>query len=355
MRHAPTVSLLLACAAASPAAATASPVTPPSRRVVAWWPCHTTPPANISSVWAGCHSDAEVKAGIAWFQQRLGAVTTASPITHKLGLNASVVEFPFAAGSSSSPGSLFRGLRAAGVRVLPTLWNDESDEARYHHTLLPKLRAMFADPMPVIATLTSLATTYDLDGWNLDFELGASEVVTQQDGVNLAIFVDKLAAQLDQHGGKTLSLSLGTWRAHDRFVPYHSNGCPWGDSTCLLWNRSALAASRLHSAVDMSTYADTRGDPDDFTQFVISTGRMLDTFLCKKVALGLCPECVNHSRPLTPSQLRARFDVIEGLRPCVTTLWLWFGTNTDHVSKVWDGYMPFLRSFLTSVSTDDKN
>ena len=127
------------------------------------------------------------------------------------------------------------------------------------------------------------------------------------------------------------------WRAH---------GCPWGSSTCLLWNRSALAASRLHSAVDMSTYADGSGDPKDYVHFVSSTGRMLDSFPCSKIALGLCPECVNHTAPLTPSQLRARFAVIEGLGSCVRSLWLWFGTATDH--PPWDNYLPLLREFLAA-------
>jgi hypothetical protein len=132
-------------------------------------------------------------------------------------------------------------------------------------------------------------------------------VVTEQDGADLARFVDALAARLEQRGG-ALSLDIGTWGAHDPFVPYHTNGCPWGTTTCLLWNRTALGASRLHSAVDMSTYADARGDPADFTQFVISTGRMLEAFPCGKIALGLCPECVNRSSPLTVAQLQARLD-----------------------------------------------
>ena len=157
--------------------------------------------------------------------------------------------------------------------------------------------------------------------------------------------MDKLAAQLESEG-KILSLDIGTWHAHDRFVPYHSNGCPWGQTTCDLWNRSALAASRLHSAVDMSTYSDARGDPDDFTQFVISTGRMLEAFPCGKIALGLCPECANRSAPLTPAQLRARFGLIDGLGECVQTLWLWFGTDADHVSKLWDSFLPLLREFV---------
>ena len=320
----------------------------PSRAVVAWWPCQTTPPVNLSTAWQGCHSDAEASAGVTWFKQHLDYVTTASPILHTLGENGSLVEIPFAPGSVSTPASLFHDLRAAGVRVLPTLWNDESDESRYNHTLLPKLRALFADPAPLIGRLVQLAMAYDLDGWSLDFELGASEVVTAHDGDGLVHFVDELAAQLEQRG-KSLSLEMGTWGAHDRFVPYATwpDGCPWGPTTCLLWNRTALATSRLHSAVDMSTYADSRGDPADFTQFVISTGRMLESFSCGKIAIGLCPECTNHSRPLTAAQLSARFGVIEGLGDCVQSLWLWFGTDTDHVSQVWGGYLPLLRQYIS--------
>jgi hypothetical protein len=145
-------------------------LSPPGRTVVAWWPCQTTPPANFSAPWEGCHSDAEVAAGVAWFKQRLGAVTTAAPITHRLGENASILELPFAAGSAATPASLFRALRAAGVRVVPTLGNDESNESPgpygFHGSLLPKLRALFKNPQPLIGQLVDLATEHDLDGWD---------------------------------------------------------------------------------------------------------------------------------------------------------------------------------------------
>eukprot|EP01050_Picozoa_sp_SAG11_P008773 SAG11_NODE_788_length_7169_cov_1.889109_6_plen_401_part_00 len=329
-----------------------------SRRTVAWWPCQTTPPANLSAGWPeGCHSDAEISTGVAWFQQRLEAVTTAAPITHRLWADATIREFPFAAGSRSTAATLWQRLRAAGVRVIPTLWNDESDESRYNRTLLPKLRAAFANAAPLIEQLVGLAVDHDLDGWNLDFELGASEEVAERDGAELVHFVDLLATSLAQHG-KELSLDLGTWGSEDRFDPtyingWRSRGCPWGSTTCLLWNRSALAASGLHSAVDMSTYADSSGDPHDYIHFIASTGRMLDTFPCDKIALGLCPECQNHSKPLTPAQLQARFAVIEGLGACVRALWLWFGTAIDH--PPWDSYLPMLRAFVAGgqMKTDD--
>lgn len=292
--------------------------------------------------------------GVAWFQQRLGAVTTAAPITHKLGPNATVLEIPFARGSQSTAISIWQRLRAAGVRVIPTLWNDESDESRYNRTLLPKLRAAFSNPVPLIGQLVGFAVDHDLDGWNLDFELGASEVVVEQDAVELVRFVDLLATSLARHG-KELSLDIGTWGAEDHFDPtyvngWRSHGCPWGSTTCLLWNRSALAASSLHSLVDMSTYSDLSGDPQDYVHFISSTGRMLDTFPCDKIALGLCPECQNHSSPLTSAQLQARFAVISGLGSCVRTLWLWFGTTTSN--PPWDNYLPLLREF---VAADDKN
>ena len=100
--------------------------------------------------------------------------------------------------------------RAAGARVIPTLWNDESDESRYNRTLLPKLRAAFSNPVPLIGQLVGFAVDHDLDGWNLDFELGASEVVVQQDAVELVRFVDLFATSRARHQRGAVGASLST-------------------------------------------------------------------------------------------------------------------------------------------------
>jgi hypothetical protein len=107
----------------------------------------------------GCRAqgtnDTKITAGIDWFASRRHAVTTASPLTHKLGPNGTLISLPVGGGTSGSytAASLFKALRAKGVRVLPILYNDES----YDITLLPKLRQLFANPMPFVSQLAALA------------------------------------------------------------------------------------------------------------------------------------------------------------------------------------------------------
>jgi hypothetical protein len=100
-------------------------------------------------------NDTKIATGIDWFASRRHAVTTASPLTHKLGPNGTLVDLPVGGGTTSSftTASVFKALRAKGVRVLPILYNDES----YGITLLPKLRQLFADPHPFISQLAALA------------------------------------------------------------------------------------------------------------------------------------------------------------------------------------------------------
>lgn len=100
-------------------------------------------------------NDTKITAGIDWFASRRHAVTTASPLTHKLGPNGTLVSLPVGGGTRGSytTTSLFKALRAQDVRVLPILYNDES----YDITLLPKLRQLFANPMPFISQLAALA------------------------------------------------------------------------------------------------------------------------------------------------------------------------------------------------------
>eukprot|EP00658_Telonema_sp_P-2_P054648 TRINITY_DN43476_c0_g1_i1.p1 TRINITY_DN43476_c0_g1~~TRINITY_DN43476_c0_g1_i1.p1 ORF type:complete len:292 (+),score=61.55 TRINITY_DN43476_c0_g1_i1:132-1007(+) len=272
-----------------------------SRTVLAWWPCMGK-------------TDTELDEGVQWFANRTGAVTTASPTTHKLGSNSSLVEFDFAANATHTASSLFAELRSNGVRVLPIIYNDESSAT----TLLPKLRSLFAAPSRFVQELVSEAIAHDLDGWNLDFELGATEKVTAADGMALAKFVDLLGNELAAHG-KTVSIDIGTWQQP-------------------LWNIPALNASSLGRALDMSTYGDKQGDPADFRRFVTSMGRMLDLFSCSKIGVGFCPACLNQSRPFTAAQLGARFGLIETLE-CVQEIDMW-------VNDCPDEWLPYLRKFV---------
>lgn len=289
------------------------PLPPPpieaAKRTLAWWEC-------------GDLNDTALDAGVAWFAARLDAVTTASTVMHSLGPNATLLASSFGPRSTQTISGLYRALRASGVRVLPTVYNDESHNDP--PTLLPKLRALFASPGPVVSHLVALAVDSDLDGWNLDFELAPGENVTEADGVALARFIDVLGGALAAHG-KTVSVDVGTSQ-----TPFIRT----------LWNASALNASRLGRALDMGTYGDSRGDPYDFQNFVASFGRIVGEYSCDKVGIGFCPACLNKSRPFTPQQLDARFELIHSVG-CIQELDMW-------VNDCPDGWLPHLRRFLQS-------
>ena len=276
------------------------------------------PPKTVLAWWGPGTNDSLIDKNIAWFASRRHAITTASVISHRLGPNGTLQALPVGGGRYTTP-SLFRALRSKGVRVLPIIYNDES----YGITLLPKLRALFAAPEPFIANLTRLAEEHDLDGFNLDFEIGVRcptckgpENATREDARQLGRFIDKLATSLGPQ--RTVSLDMMTW-----------------DNP--LWAHPVLNRSKLGRAVDMSTYGNAHGDPDDFRRFVVSAGKMIEDYseptsgACPKIGIGLCPACLNRSRPFTSAQLQARFDLIGGLE-CVREIDMWSERPHSHTA-----------------------
>jgi hypothetical protein len=169
-----------------------------------------------------------------------------------------------------------------------------------------------------------LRTQHDLDGWNLDFEIGVRcptckgpENATREDARQLGRFIDKLATALGPN--RTVSIDMMTW-----------------DNP--LWTHAVLNRSKLGRAVDMSTYGNSKGDPEDFRRFVVSAGRMIEEYDCEKIGLGLCPACLNQSKLFTEAQLASRFDLIRGLG-CVQEIDMW-------VNDAPDNWLPHLADFL---------
>ena len=117
-------------------------------------------------------TDAELNATISWFAQRTDAITTASPTTHMLGPDGRLVERNLSRTATHTPSSIFRQLRAAGVRVLPTIYNDANG---LHESLLPRFAKLVAAPEGFIADAVAMAEAEGLDGWNIDFEIGAAD------------------------------------------------------------------------------------------------------------------------------------------------------------------------------------
>jgi hypothetical protein len=86
--------------------------------------------------WDG-RADANLDKMIAYFKAH--SMLTASPTTHSLGANASLVERPLAKGASYTAVGVWKQLRAAGVKVLPTIYNDAGGEPE-PGGLFPKVR-----------------------------------------------------------------------------------------------------------------------------------------------------------------------------------------------------------------------
>ena len=190
--------------------------------------------------WMGWDSrtDAKLDTTISWFAARKDLLT-ASPTSHTLGDNATLQERPLAAGATYTAASVWKELRNRGVRVLPTIWNDAGG---MHTVLLPKFLQLAASPDAFIAKAVALAVTNDLDGWNVDFEIGAADMtnatLVAEAGVMLVRFVNQFAEALHQHG-KVLSLDVST--------------CNY-----IWWNATALNASVRNTAPPALNY---RGHP----------------------------------------------------------------------------------------------
>ena len=84
---------------------------------------------------------------------------------HTLGENGSLLEWPLAGSAKATPQSVWKQLRAGGVKVLPTIYNDANG---YHTSLLPQFIAMAASPDSFIEQAVSLAVENDLEGWNIE-------------------------------------------------------------------------------------------------------------------------------------------------------------------------------------------
>ena len=255
----------------------------PSRTVMAWMG------------WEG-RTDAQLEEIVSYFLNNTDAITTASPTSHTLGDNASLIERNLSSSATSTRAEVFKRLRAGGVRVVPTIWNDAGG---MHTALLPKFLQLAAAPDAFIASAVSLAVAEDLDGWNVDFELGAVDWAAgdcrlvwpdprwgprcekiQEAGALFAGFLDRFATALHEVG-KTLSVDIGTdtnplCAPLTGAVPKIAKGCysQW-------WVAGALNATAVDRFISMTTY-------QSFQHFVIGTARSLPPSLSLSLSVSLC-------------------------------------------------------------------
>ena len=338
----------------SVAGAVTSPTAPPPpaggrKTVMAWMG------------WDG-RTDAQLDEIVGYFINNTDAITTASPTSHSLGDNATLVERNLSKAATSTRAEVFKRLRAGGVRVVPTIWNDAGG---MHTTVIPKFLELAAAPDAFIASAVALAVAEDLDGWNVDFELGAADwdagdcrsvwpdprwgprcEKIQKAGSLFATFLDQFATALHKVD-KTLSVDIGTdtnplCAPITGALPKLAKGCysQW-------WMHAALNATAVDRFISMTTY-------QGFQHFVIGTASMLARFsdyhgssrtglAGPTTALGfLTGEQKNNTL-----DTRRRFAVIDALQ--VQELDIWF---VDEVhGGVPANWLPFLRQYLAGTLT----
>ena len=334
---------LLPTAAAAAAAAAAGG----GRTVMAWMG------------WDG-RTDAQLDEIVGYFINNTDVITTASPTSHSLGDNATLVERNLSKTATSTHAEVFKRLRAGGVRVVPTIWNDAGG---MHTTVLPKLLQLAAMPDAFIARAVALSVANDLDGWNVDFELGAADwdagdcrlswpdprwgprcEKIQKAAALFATFLNQFAKALHTVG-KTLSVDIGTdinplCAPITGAVPKIAQGCysQW-------WMHGALNATAVDRFISMTTY-------QGFEHFVIGTASMLTGFSDYRgssrtglagptTALGFLTG--EHYSTL---DLRRRFAVVDGLQ--VQELDIWFVDDVH--GGVPANWLPFLRQYLAGTS-----
>ena len=268
---------------------------------------------RTAMVWMGWdrRSDALMDAEVSWFTARHNLLT-ASPTCHTLGANATLIEIALAKGANHTAASVWKQLRAGGVKVLPTIYNDANG---MHTALLPKFMQLAATPDVFIAKAVRLAVESDLEGWNIDFEISAADqanaTLVAEAGALLPPFVDRFARALHAHG-KVLTLDVAT------------ADFQW-------WNGTALNASALDSIADMSTYKNYR-------DFIISLGIALLEYSPGKIGVGFG----NHGNR-SDTALRQRFEVIEGLG--VHEIDIWF-VDALPKNRLPDNWLPHIEKFL---------
>ena len=208
-----------------------------------------------------------------------------------------------------------RQLRAAGVRVMPTIYNPGTDCTGSNKFILPYFLKMAAAPAAFIKQAVDLAVGEDLDGWSVDFELGPADWNTPPGTTQnvtaavLARFVDQLALALHAEG-KVLSLAVGTCCSE------------W-------WDAKVLNSTALDRIADMSTYK-------TFPTFIVSVATALTEYTAGTIGLGF-----GNPAPFDLDDIQARFDVMAGLG--LEELDVFFVEGDRVLNSSW---LPLFRGFV---------
>lgn len=93
------------------------------------------------------------------------------------------------------------------------------------------MKQVFANPTPFISACVEAAQTYNLSGFNIDWE--PTTEASEADATAYAAFLEKLTTELHRHSLE-VSVDTGSWS--------------------VLWNYTKLSATNVDHIMTMATY-----------------------------------------------------------------------------------------------------
>jgi hypothetical protein len=200
--------------------------------------------------------------------------------------------------------SVYAPLNALGLQTFAMV-----SSYPYPPEFLTWMRQVFAAPQPFIDALVAAVLAAKITAVNIDWEptSGAgAPVMTKQDPVDYANFLDVLSLALHEHG-ILVSVDVATWSD--------------------IWDLKLISATHIDYVMNMETYA--VNDTVWQKEFAAS----LELVPASKLVVGL----ENHEN-LTDASIKMRFDAMAAASPPVRSIGIWR-------AGIEDSWWPYLDAF----------
>eukprot|EP00698_Gefionella_okellyi_P004960 TRINITY_DN14572_c0_g1_i1.p1 TRINITY_DN14572_c0_g1~~TRINITY_DN14572_c0_g1_i1.p1 ORF type:complete len:325 (+),score=54.21 TRINITY_DN14572_c0_g1_i1:30-1004(+) len=195
-------------------------------------------------------------------------------------------------------------LLANGIKNMPML-------SSYPHPtdFLDRMRSVWNDPAPFIASALQEAERYNYYGYNVDWE--PTVAGTQTDAIAFAEFLSLFADSLHAVGRK-LTVATGSWNP--------------------VWNMTLMAQTTVDKFLTMQTYA------NNFTVFEADLIKAVEVYGVNRLGVGLCTCC--GPEPLSTDAIAQRFQVIKQYNIQEIDIW---------DEPIFDNWWPFINAFRSGT------